>query len=219
MSKFWARIMSNEIDALKLFVGKENYNYFYFLATEDEFKILATNGLALLAIRILDERYETENNETENNKTENNEIKNNKKDKSISFGVPVGVLIDKITYVDINMDTEKKIAEAKIVLKSGQELKHNIDTENIYVPNFKAIMPAKVSFETAQFDIKYLNLFYKASVRLFGKKDGGHVYISHNGSSAPALVSFSVDTYAFGLLMPHKIENTSLPESPPEWLK
>ena len=81
-------------------------------------------------------------------------------------------------------------------------------------PDWRRIVPATVTGETAQFNGEYLGEFYKAA-KLLGVNRYGIVPIAHNGSGA-ALVGLGPD--AFGVCMPLRADNAVPLATPPEWL-
>ena len=81
-------------------------------------------------------------------------------------------------------------------------------------PDWRRIVPATVSGETAQFNGEYLGEFYKAA-KLLGVNKYGIAPIAHNGSGA-ALVDLGPD--AFGVCMPLRADNAVPLATPPDWL-
>jgi len=84
-------------------------------------------------------------------------------------------------------------------------------------PDYRRVIPASVSGETAQFDPQYITIFAKAKAMLSGIKSP-LVTISHNGLS-PALMDWVQcdDTHilGFGVLMP--VRQQTLLTAPPAW--
>jgi len=84
-------------------------------------------------------------------------------------------------------------------------------------PDYRRVIPASVSGETAQFDPQYITIFAKAKAMLSGIKTP-LVPISHNGLS-PALMDWCVcdDTHVsgFGVLMP--VRKQEILSAPPAW--
>jgi DNA polymerase-3 subunit beta len=84
-------------------------------------------------------------------------------------------------------------------------------------PDYRRVIPASVSGETAQFDPQYITIFAKAKAMLSGIKTP-LVPISHNGLS-PALIDWAQcdDTHisGFGVLIP--VRQQTLLTAPPAW--
>jgi DNA polymerase-3 subunit beta len=86
---------------------------------------------------------------------------------------------------------------------------NSIDTPS---PNWRKVIPKKVSGEIAQFNPNYIGLLGKAQETLREDYDSSWVGIGHNGKG-PALVEFS-DRNFIAVVMPTTKEN---PSTAPDW--
>lgn len=82
-------------------------------------------------------------------------------------------------------------------------------------PDWRRLIPSKVSGEPAQYDLALLSLLAKAYTTLHGAKNGIRVGIGYNGGDA-ALVSLN-DPDFVGVLMPWRPGVTPTPRTPPDW--
>ena len=81
-------------------------------------------------------------------------------------------------------------------------------------PDFRRVIPSKVSGEAAQFDPAYIGQLAKVAAALYGKENK-HVGIGFNGNDA-ALLDFGDENFV-GVLMPLRPNVVTAPRTPPDW--
>lgn len=80
-------------------------------------------------------------------------------------------------------------------------------------PDFRRVIPSKVSGKAAQFDPAYVGQLAKVAAALYGKSK--HVGIGFNGNAA-ALLDFGNENFV-GVLMPLHPTAVTVPQTPPGW--
>ena len=112
-----------------------------------------------------------------------------------------------ITTVDLSVE------DSKIIISySGTQVTEEVDAP--YYPDYRRIMPKRVTGEAAQFDISLLNRINKAAVVLHGKRAVSRVRIAHNGQG-PALIHLADENFT-GCIMPLSDQDT--PRKAPAWV-
>lgn len=89
------------------------------------------------------------------------------------------------------------------------------ETINGVFPDWRRVIPSKVSGEPAQFNPAYIGTLAKAYTALHGKKTP-FVGIGFNGKDA-ALIDLGDENF-IGILMPLRPEASTAPQIPPSWL-
>ena len=80
-------------------------------------------------------------------------------------------------------------------------------------PDWRRVIPSKVSGEAAQFEPAYIGQLAKVSAALYGKNK--YVGIGFNGNGA-ALLDFGDENFV-GVLMPLRPNAVTAPQTPPSW--
>jgi hypothetical protein len=83
-----------------------------------------------------------------------------------------------------------------------------------YYPDYRQVIPKRVTGEVAQFDIHLLNRINKAAEALHGKRETCHVRIAHNGQTS-ALIHLADENFT-GCIMP--LRDPDAPREAPGWV-
>lgn len=82
-------------------------------------------------------------------------------------------------------------------------------------PDYRSVIPSKVSGQPAQFDARLFCTLAKAWSILHGNKDPHLVGIGYNGQG-PALINLANDNFT-GIIMPLREGAVNVPVEPPAW--
>jgi DNA polymerase-3 subunit beta len=101
-----------------------------------------------------------------------------------------------------------------VTVTQGGSSSHGVTLPAKY-PDYRRVIPTKVSGKPAQFDARYMGTLAKAWAILHGKKSLHGVAIGFNGPSEGALIDLD-DKDFVGVIMP--LRNTNSPKSAPAWV-
>jgi DNA polymerase-3 subunit beta len=102
-----------------------------------------------------------------------------------------------------------------VIITQGGFSSHGVTLPATY-PDYRRVIPVKVSGKFAQFDARYLGTLAKAWAILHGKKSLPGVALGFNGPSEGALIDLGDEDF-IGVIMPLR-NTTNPPKSAPAWV-
>ena len=198
------------IAALKLFAADKNVrSYLNGINLEigaTESRLVATNGHSLGCFRIESEQPEVTT-------PLGNIIIPNDLLKPIKAKGMVEITIGELETKDNGKGEEVPVSNARPVTLTYAGLSMSGKTLDGMFPDFRRVIPSKVSGEAAQFDPAYVGQLAKVAAALYGKNK--YVGIGFNGNGA-ALLDFGNEN-GVGVLMPLRPNAVTVPQTPPSW--
>ena len=198
------------IAALKLFAANKDVRFYLnginleIGATES--RLVATNGHCLGCFRIESEQPEVTT-------PLGNIIIPNDLLKPIKAKGMVEILIGPLETKKDATGEEVPVSKARPVTLTYAGLSMSGKTLDATFPDFRRVIPSKVSGQPAQFDPAYVGLLAKVAAALYGKSK--YVGIGFNGNDA-ALLDFGDENFV-GVLMPLRPNVVTAPRTPPDW--
>lgn len=83
-------------------------------------------------------------------------------------------------------------------------------------PDYRKVIPSKVSGQPAQFDPRLIGILGKAWSILHGSKRNYYARLGLNGEAA-ALVSLGTEDFV-GVIAPMRVDAADIPDAPPSWV-
>lgn len=200
------------IAALKLFAANKDVRFYLnginleIGATES--RLVATNGYYLGCFRVESEQPDVDAPLT-------NIIIPNDLLKPIK---PTGLVEITIGELETKKDAkgeEVPVLSARPVTLTYAGVSMSGKTLNGIFPDWRRVIPSKVSGEAAQFDPAYIGQLAKVAAALYGYGKNKYVGIGFNGNDA-ALLDFGDENFV-GVLVPLRPHAVTTPETPPSW--
>lgn len=198
------------IAALKLFAADKDVRFYLnginleIGATES--RLVATNGYSLGCFRIESEQPEVTT-------PLGNIIIPNDLLKPIKAKGMVEILIGPLETKKDAEGEEVPVSSARPVTLTYAGVSMSGKTLDGAFPDWRRVIPSKVSGEAAQFNPAYVGLLAKVAAALYGKSK--YVGIGFNGNDA-ALLDFGDENFV-GVLMPLRPNAVTAPRTPPSW--
>lgn len=200
------------IAVLKLFASDKDVRYYLNgIALEigaTESRLVATNGAMLGCIRIVSEQPEVAAPLT-------NIIIPNDLLKSIKPSGMVEIAIGDLETKDNGKGEEVPVSNARPVTLTYAGLSMSGKTLDGTFPDFRRVIPSKVSGQPAQFDPRFTGTLAKAWSIIHGGKGPHLVGIGFNGTDG-ALIDLAYENFV-GVIMPMRPHAVTTPETPPSW--
>ena len=200
------------IAVLKLFASdKDVRNYLNGIALEigaTESRLVATNGSMLGCIRIVSEQPEVTAPLT-------NIIIPNDLLKSIKPSGMVEITIGDLETKDNGKGEQVPVSNSRPITLTYAGVSISGKTIDGIFPEFRRVIPSKVSGQPAQFDPRFTGTLAKAWSIIHGGRGPHLVGIGFNGTDG-ALIDLAYEDFT-GVIMPLRSNAISAPVAPPPW--
>lgn len=201
------------IAVLKLFAADKDIRFYLnginleIGATES--RLVATNGHILGCFRVESEQPDVDAPLT-------NIIIPNDLLKPIKPTGLVEITIGELETKDNGKGEEVPVSNARPVTLTYAGLSMSGKTVDVRFPDFRRVIPSKVSGQPAQFDPRLIGTLAKAWSILHGGKGPHCVGLGFNGNDG-ALITLADENFV-GVIMPMSPRANTAPETPPSWV-